>query len=101
MDDNKRRIAGLGFTGRWDDSQSLSTESGGVPRLCQLLQSPDLSVQRLASCALCNICANHDQNKRLAREANALPCKISLSRDDGSESVSSRPRTADEELQGC
>jgi hypothetical protein len=38
----------------------------------------DLSVQRLSSCALCNVCANHESNKRQAREVGALPVLVHL-----------------------
>ncbi len=38
----------------------------------------DLSVQRLSSCALCNVCANHEANKRQAREVGALPVLVHL-----------------------
>ncbi len=30
------------------------------------MQSEDLNVRRLASCALCNVCANHAANKQQA-----------------------------------
>lgn len=43
-----------------------------------MLNSPDLSVQRLASCALCNVCANHEGNKNQARLVGALPVLVRL-----------------------
>ena len=31
-----------------------------------------------SSCALCNVCANHEANKRQAREVGALPVLVHL-----------------------
>ena len=48
-------------------SGTLCVYSGNVV-LNALFFLQDLSVQRLASCALCNVCANHEGNKNQVRE---------------------------------
>mmetsp|Transcript_42455 Transcript_42455/g.113597 ORF Transcript_42455/g.113597 Transcript_42455/m.113597 type:complete len:108 (-) Transcript_42455:1977-2300(-) len=43
-----------------------------------MLRSPEVSAQRLSSCAICNICAHHPANQRQAREAGALTALVDL-----------------------
>jgi hypothetical protein len=38
---------------------------GAIPSLIGLLDEDEAATQRLAASALCNLLANHDENKRL------------------------------------
>ena len=49
-----------------------------IPDLIALLGEPDPATQRLAASALCNLSANHDQNKKLCREAGLIDALIKL-----------------------
>lgn len=49
-----------------------------IPDLILLLSEPDPATQRLAASALCNLSANHDENKKLSRAAGLVDALIKL-----------------------
>ncbi len=49
-----------------------------IPDLIALLSEPDPATQRLAASALCNLSANHDENKKMCRESGLVDALIRL-----------------------
>jgi len=62
---------------------------GAIPSLISLLDEPEHATQRLAASALCNLLANHDDNKRLARENGLLEAFAKLLKSTRDEAVQS------------
>ena len=52
--------------------KSYIGNAGAIPQLLKVCESEDMACQRLAACALCNLLANHQGNKRLAKRANVI-----------------------------
>ena len=61
--------------------------SQAIPDLIALLGEPDPATQRLAASALCNLSANHDDNKRLCREAGLVDALIKLLKSTSDDAV--------------
>ncbi|KAK9726108.1 hypothetical protein RND81_05G190800 [Saponaria officinalis] len=56
--------------------KSLLRVEGAIPPLVELLESPDLKVQRAAAGALRTLAFKNDENKNLIVECNALPALV-------------------------
>lgn len=65
------------------------SELGVIPALMELLKETEPATQRLAASALCNLSANHDENKKLSREAGLLDALVALLKSTSDEAVQS------------